>query len=124
MLLSLDAVIVIRDAGKAWLLAKAPVELIRGLSQVTARFELGGASEVDSLDAIYKGKSAIQKEALDEVIRRWSKLTPGDRTKLSNVFREKGMIPLEASVSSSKDVPMIADRHRGIFCSARSVAAE
>ena len=121
---SLDAVIVMRDTGKAWLSVKVPVELIRGLSQVTARFELGGAWQVDGLQALYKGYTPRQQELLDEVIRRWSRVTSEYRTKLSKEFREKGMIPLDASVSSSKDVPMIADRHRGIFCSARSVAAE
>lgn len=119
-----DRIIIARDAGKAMILVKAPAQFVRRISQVTARFELGGASEVDSLDVIYKDKSPRQKEALDEVIRRWSELTPEGRTKLSKVFRDKEMILLDASASDSKDFRMNADWHRGIFCSARSMAAE
>lgn len=123
-LLSRDAVVIARDAGKIVLSVKAPTQFVRGLSQVTARLELGGASEVDSLQSLYKDKSPRQKEVLDEIIRRWSSLTSEGRTKLSKVFREKGILPLDAFVFSSRDVPMNADWHRGIFCSARSVAAE
>jgi hypothetical protein len=119
-----DRIIIVRDAGKAMILVKAPAHFVRRLSQVTARFELGGASEVDSLDVIYKDKSPRQKEALDEIIRRWSELTPEGRTKLSKVFRDKEMILLDASASDSMDFRMNADWHRGIFCIARSVDAE
>jgi len=123
-LLSRDAVVIARDAGKTVLSVKVPAQFVRGLSQVTARFELGGASEVDSLDAIYKDNSPRQKEVLDEIIRRWYRFTSEDRAKISKLFREKGMPPLQASVSDSNAFRMNADWHRGIFCSARSVAAE
>ena len=123
-LLSRDAVVIARDAGKIVLSVKAPAQFVRGLSQVTARFELGGASEVDSLQSLYKDKSPRQKELLDDMIRRWYRFTSEDRAKISKLFREKGMIQLQASVSDSKDFRMNADYYRDIFCSARSVAAE
>ena len=123
-LLSRDAVVIARDAGKAMISVNAPARFVREITQVTARFELGGASEVDSLDAIYKDKSLRQKEALDEIIRRWHRLTSEGRGKISMLLREKGMMSLDASVSDSNAFRMDSDWHRGIFCSATSVAAE
>lgn len=123
-LLSRDAVVIARDAGKIVLSVKAPAQFVRGLSQVTARFELGGASEVDSLQTLYKDKSLRQKELLDEMIRRWHRFTSADRAKMSKWLREKGMMLLDASVSGSDSFRRRLDGDLEIFCTTRSSVAE
>ena len=123
-LVSMDAVVITRDTGKAMISVKAPAQFVRRISQVTARFALGGTSEVDSLQALYKGHTPRQKELLEEVIRRWPRLASEDRTKLSKVFREKGMIPLDASVSGSDSFYRGFDGDLSPFCTARSSVAE
>lgn len=115
-----DAVVVARETGRAAISLRAPVRLIGGLSQVTARFQLEG-TEVKGFDRLYEGKSLSQKEALHEIVGwHWTRVTAAQQTELSTMFREKGMMPLDAILTDSEKSSMDDFRHPRVFCAATS----
>jgi hypothetical protein len=112
-----NAVVIARDAGITTLSVKAPAAVVKKIEKVTAGFDLGGASKVDGLMARNKGIDPRRKELLEELIRRWHRLTSEERAKMSEVPQTAGMMLFEAKLSLSHPYP-------SVFCIARSSVAE